>query len=108
MCLNLRSGPVNQFLATEKSGGILRKLIRLVVLAVLFAASVISHPAVAKADEVMRPPRPFPKQLSVVQLGDSFSTGNGAGSYYGARGANAAPRTGGNDSWNRRTLSVSM
>ena len=54
------------------------------MLAVLFAASVISHPAVAKADEVMEPPRPVSKQLSVVQLGDSFSAGNGAGSYYGA------------------------
>jgi hypothetical protein len=43
------------------------------VLAVLFAASVISHPAVAKADEVMEAPRPVSKQLSVVQLGDSFS-----------------------------------
>ena len=32
----------------------------------------------------MGPPHPFPKQLSVVQLGDSFSAGNGAGSYYGA------------------------
>ena len=62
----------------------MRKLIRFVVLAVLFAASVISHPAVAKADEVMEPPRPVSKQLSVVQLGDSFSAGNGAGSYYGA------------------------
>lgn len=32
----------------------------------------------------MEPPRPVSKQLSVVQLGDSFSAGNGAGSYYGA------------------------
>jgi len=39
----------------------LRKLIRLVVVAALFAASGISHPAVANADEVMEPPRPFPK-----------------------------------------------
>ena len=62
----------------------MRKLIRLVVLAALFAASGILHPAAAKADEVMGPPHPFPKQLSVVQLGDSFSAGNGAGSYYGA------------------------
>ena len=62
----------------------MRKLLRLVVLAALFAASGILHPAAAKADEVMGPPHPFPKQLSVVQLGDSFSAGNGAGSYYGA------------------------
>ena len=62
----------------------MRKLIRLVVLAALFVASGILHPAAAKADEVMGPPHPFPKQLSVVQLGDSFSAGNGAGSYYGA------------------------
>lgn len=60
------------------------KLLRLVVLAALFVASGILHPAAAKADEVMGPPHPFPKQLSVVQLGDSFSAGNGAGSYYGA------------------------
>ena len=60
------------------------KLLRLVVLAALFAASGILHPASAKADEVMGPPHPFPKQLSVVQLGDSFSAGNSAGSYYGA------------------------
>ena len=73
MYLNLRSGPVNWFLVTEKSGGVLRKLIRLVVLAALFAASVISHPAVANADEVMRSPHPFSKQFSVVRLGDSFS-----------------------------------
>ena len=32
----------------------------------------------------MEAPRPVSKQLSVVQLGDSFSAGNGAGSYYGA------------------------
>lgn len=68
----------------EKNGGVLTKLLRLVVLAALFVASGILHPAAAKADEVMGPPHPFPKQLSVVQLGDSFSAGNGAGSYYGA------------------------
>ena len=62
----------------------MRKLIRLVVVAALFVASGILHPAAANADEVMGPPHPFPKQLSVVQLGDSFSAGNGAGSYYGA------------------------
>ena len=62
----------------------MRKLLRLVVLAALFVASGILHPAAAKADEVMGPPHPSPKRLSVVQLGDSFSAGNGAGSYYGA------------------------
>jgi len=66
-------GNLNKFKTVEKFGGVLRKLTRLVVLAVLFAASVISHPAVAKADEVMEAPRPVSKQLSVVQLGDSFS-----------------------------------
>ena len=71
-------------LVIEKNGGVLRKLLRLVVLAALFVASGILHPATAKADEAMGPPHPFPKQLSVVQLGDSFSAGNGAGSYYGA------------------------
>ena len=60
------------------------KLLRLIVLAALFVASGILHPAAANADELMGPPHPFPKQLSVVQLGDSFSAGNGAGSYYGA------------------------
>ena len=62
----------------------MRKLIRLVVAAVLFAASGVLHPTVANADKVMEAPRPVSKQLSVVQLGDSFSAGNGAGSYYGA------------------------
>lgn len=68
----------------EKNGGVLRKLIRLIVVAVLFAASGVLRPTVANADEVMEAPRPVSKQLSVVQLGDSFSAGNGAGSYYGA------------------------
>ena len=54
------------------------------MLAALFAASGLLHPAAAKADEVMGPPHPSPKRLSVVQLGDSFSAGNSAGSYYGA------------------------
>ena len=71
-------------LVIEKNGGVLTKLLRMVVLMALFVASGILHPAAAKADEVMGPPHPFPKQLSVVQLGDSFSAGNGAGSYYGA------------------------
>ena len=77
-------GNSDEFKTVEQFGGVLRRLIRLVVLAALFAASVVSHPAVANADEAMGPPRPFPKQLSVVQIGDSFSAGNGAGSYYGA------------------------
>ena len=74
-------GNPNKFKTVEHIGGVLRKLIRLVVLAALFVASGILHPAAAKADEVMGPPHPSPKRLSVVQLGDSFSAGNGAGSY---------------------------
>ena len=57
----------------EKNGEVLRKLIRLIVVAVLFAASGVLHPTVANADEVMESPRPVSKQLSVVQVGDSFS-----------------------------------
>ena len=70
----------------------MRKLIRLIVVAVLFAASGVLRPTVANADEVMEAPRPVSKQLSVVQLGDSFSAGNGAGSYYGAAWCERSPK----------------
>ena len=53
-------------------------------MAVLFTASGVLHPTAANADEATDPPHPASRQLSVVQLGDSFSAGNGAGSYHGA------------------------
>ena len=66
-------GNLGKFKTVEQFGGVSKRLIRLVVAAVLFAASGVLRPTAANADEVMEPPRPVSKQLLVVQVGDSFS-----------------------------------